>query len=325
MALVDFYQLAVLFNLRRRDAQFLSERSYPPMSTPAPPNRIHSSLPHHNFAVPSTPPHRRDPSTVLGLTPVSRGAAIRRGQEGDTDRVDKYARADYEDYIREDLGCRVFVDYEVFMKQVLHVPDDWKTRWRPAIDAVKADGEFDRHHKQYCDMCNEGMTPEKAFYSPLMETANAVLEVVSRSNFNHIPSERRQYYCVSDPNHLRGGVMSKKNLCPDIVLLHKNRTPPKDTKEKLVYWANPLHVLEVKPYDNVICDGAHMPHLIVDGEHARWCFRSWLQLIWRQALTRPRRTQRLPRSGDTATSSEILPRHPRHPLRRTPGRGLNRS
>jgi len=269
MALVDFYQLAVLFNLRRRDAQFLSEHSYPPMSTPAPP-RTYASLPHHNFVVPTTPPRGRDPSTVLGLTPVSRGAAIHKGQEGDTDRVDKYDRADYEDYIREDLGCRVFVDYEVFMKQVLHVPDDWKTRWGPAIDAVKADGEFKRHHEQYCKMCNEGMTPEKEFYSPLMETANAVLEVVSRSNFNHIPSERRQYYCVSDPSHLRGGVMSKKNLCPDIVLLHKNRTPPEDTKEKLVYWANPLHVLEVKPYDNAICDGARMPHLIVDGEDAGW-------------------------------------------------------
>jgi len=122
MALVDFYQLAVLFNLRRRDAQFLSEHSYPPMPASAPPNsnKIHSSLFHHNFVVPATPPRRRDPATVLGLTlgltPVSRGAAIRRGQEGDADRVDKYDRVDYEDYIREDLGCRVFVDYEVFMK-----------------------------------------------------------------------------------------------------------------------------------------------------------------------------------------------------------------
>ena len=272
MALVDFYQLAVLYNLRRRDAQFLSEHSYPPMSTSALPSGVHSSLP-HNFAVPTTPPHRRDPATVLGLTPTSRGAAIRRGQEGNPDRVDKYDRADYEDYIREDLGCRVFVDYEVFMKKVLHVPDNWKTRWKRAIEAIKADGEFNRHYKEYCEMCEKGDTPEKAFYPTLMETANAVLGVVSRSSFKHIPSEKRQYYCVSNLSHLRGGMMNKRSLCPDIILLHKNRTPPSDTKEKLIYWANPLHVLEVKPYDNALCDGTNMPQLIVDSEHARWRFR----------------------------------------------------
>ena len=303
MALVDFYQLAVLFNLRRRDAQFLSERSYPPMSTPSPP-QTHASLPHHNFTAPKTPPRKRDPVTVSGLTPVSRGAAVRKGQEGDPDRVDKYDRADYEDYIREDLGCRVFVDYEVFMKQVLHVPEKWRTMWGRAIKAITADEEFKRHYKKYCDMCKEGMTPEKAFYSPLMETANAVLEVVSRSKFKHIPSEKRRYYCVTDVTHLKGGVMDRRGLCPDIVLMHKNRTPPSNPKDEFVYWATPLHVLEVKPYDNALCDGANIPHLIVDGEHERWGFRGWLQLIWQQVLTRFRRMRRVPRSGDGATSSK---------------------
>ena len=304
MALVDFYQLAVLFNSRRRDAQFLSEHSYPPMSTPAPP-RTRVSLPHHNFTVPKTPPQRkRDPATVSGLTPVSRGAAIRRGQEGDPDRVDKYDRADYEDYIREDLGCRVFVDYEVFIKQVLHVPEKWRTMWGGAIRAIAADKEFNRHYQEYCEMCNTVGTPEKAFYSPLMETANAVLEVVSRSKFKHIPSEEHQYYCVTDVKHLKGGVMDKKSLCPDIVLMHKNRPPPSNPKDEFVYWANPLHVLEVKPHDNALCDGENMPHLIVDGEHGRRGFGGWLQLIWRQVLTRLRRMQRVPRSSNGATSSQ---------------------
>jgi len=260
--------------------QFLSEHSYPPMSTPAPP-RTHASLPHHNFVAPKTPPQRRpDPVTVSGLTPVSRGAAIRRGQEGDPDRVDKYDRADHEDYIREDLGCWVFVDYEVFMKQVLHVPDDWRTLWRRAIKAVTANKEFDRHYQKYCKMCNKGKTPEKAFYSPLMETANAVLEVVSWSKFKYIPSEKRQYYCVTDLTRLRGRVMNKRSLCPDKILMYQNRTPPSNPKDGFVYWPNPLHILEVKPYDNALCNGENMPHLIVDGEHAGWRLCGWLQLIW---------------------------------------------
>jgi len=172
----------------------------------------------------------------------------------------------YEDYIREDLSCRVFVDYEVFMKQVLHVPGNWRTLWRQAIEAVTTDKGFTRQYERYCEMCGKANTAEKEFYSPLVEMANAVLEVVSQGKFKCIPSERRQYYCATDLTHLKGGVMDKKNLCPDIILMDQNRKRPSGPKDNFVYWANPLHVLEVKPHDSVLCDGANMPHLIVDGE-----------------------------------------------------------
>ena len=56
--------------------------------------------------------------------------------------------------------------------------------------------------------------------------ASTVLEVLSRRNSKGIPSGKRQYYYVSDPEHLRGRVMSKENLTADIVLLHKTRAPP---------------------------------------------------------------------------------------------------
>ena len=276
MALVDFYQLAVLYNLHRRDAESLSKHSYPPMSTPvlshSPSPGAHSSLPLSASPVPQTPRHSQVISPAVGLTPLSIGSSIRQRQEGDIDRVDQYNRADYEEYIREDLNCRVFVDYEIFMKRVLQVPDDWKTRWGPAIEAIKADAEFDEHHKNYCGLCEESGTLEKKFYPPLMETANAILGVVSRSNFKDIPSGRRQYYYVSDPQHLKGGVMNKMSLSPDLVLLHKNRVPPQRGINKTLHWANPLHVLEVKPYDSALCDGKIIPRLVVDGEHARWPF-----------------------------------------------------
>jgi len=283
MALVDFYQFAALYNLRRRDAEFLTKHSYPPMSTPVLPHSpspgAHSSLPLPTSPVPQTPRHSQVIAAAVGLTPLSLGSSIRRRQEGDIDRVDQYDRADYEAYIREDLSCRVFVDYEVFMKRVLHVPDDWKTRWGPAIEAVKADVEFHEHHKNYCKLCGESGTLEKKFYPVLMETANAILGVVSRSNFKDIPSERRQYYYVSDPQHLKGGVMNKMSLSPDVVLLHKNRVPPQRGINKTLHWANPLHVLEVKPYDNALCDGKNIPRLVVDGKHARSSLLVWLQLI----------------------------------------------
>jgi hypothetical protein len=88
-------------------------------------------------------------------TPIARGAAIRHSQEGNPDRFDKYDRAEYEEYIREDLSRRVFVDFGVFLERVLHVPSNWKELWGPAIDAVQPDAIFQAHHKFYCNMCEQ--------------------------------------------------------------------------------------------------------------------------------------------------------------------------
>ena len=283
MALFDLYQLAVLYNLRRSDAEFLPNHSHrPPMSSATPScssptkSRNCSSLP---LPIPPTlpkTPKKRDPTTVTGLTPNARGSCVKQRQDGDTDRVDKYAREDYDGYVREDLSCRVFVDYGVFMEYVLHVPKDWRIKWKPALDAVKADANFKEYHQEYCGLCSQSGTLESAFYPPLADTANAVLDVVSRSNFDDIPSEKRQYYHVNDPNRIKGGVMNKNGLSPDLVLLHQNR--PRPQQKESVHWANPLHALEVKPNDNVICDGKYMPRLVVDGKCTVDLFRVWLRL-----------------------------------------------
>ena len=269
MALLDLYQLAVLYNLRRSDAEFIPNRSHqPPMSKttqscPSPTKSSGcSSLPPPTPPLLPKTPKRPGTVTVPGLTPLSRGSSVRQRQDGDTDRVDKLGRKDYEEYVREDLRCRVFVDYEVFIKYVLHVPADWKTKWGPALDAVKADAKFKEHHENYCGLCDGQGAREENFYPPLVDTANAVLDVISRSNFDDIPSEQRQYYRVNHLNHIMGGVMNKKNLSPDLVLLDKNFP----NTNKSLHWANPLHVLEVKPHDNAICDGKNMPRLVVDGK-----------------------------------------------------------
>ena len=271
MALVDFHQLTIPYNLRRYDAEFLSKHSYPPMSTSvlsySPSPRVHSSLPLPASSVSQTPRHRRVAATAVGLTPLSLGSSICQRQEGDIYQVDQYDGTEYEEHIRGELSCRVFVDYEVFMKRVLHVPDDWKTRWGPAIEAIKADAEFNEQHKNYCRLCEGNDTLEERLYPALTETENAILGVVSRSNFKDIPSGRRQYYYVSDPEHLKGGMMNK------------NRVLPQCEVNKMPHWENPLHVLELKPYGNTLCDGKNIPRLVVDGKHAIWPFLIWLQLI----------------------------------------------
>ena len=275
MALFDLHQLAVLYNLRRSDAGILPIHSHhPPMSptTPHPSPNKANFLPLPTPALPpKTPQQKRVSTTILGSTPLSCGSSIKQNQDGDTDKVDKYDRGDYDKYIREDLSRRVFVDYEVFMEYVLHVPVDWNTKWRPAIDAVIADANFKDYHEEYCGLCGKCETAEKRFYPPLVDIANAVLGVLFGSQFDGIPSEDLQYYHINDPYRVKGGVMNKNGLSPDLVLLHSGRPDP-NVKNRSIHWANPLHVLEVKPYDNAICDGEHIPRLVVNGEYTLGSF-----------------------------------------------------
>ena len=187
---------------------------------------------------------------------------MRRTQEAGADQVGKFGRADYDGYIREDLGNRVFVDFEVFMKSVLHVPEDWRTTWGPVIEAVKTDSGFGDRYDDYCDQCNNPDAKEEEFYPHLIATANAVLSVLPRFTTSDTPAGIPQYYHTNNPKKLRGGVINLSNLSPDIVVLHKDCRP----SERNLHWANPLHILEVKPYDNAICDGLGVPRMLGEGK-----------------------------------------------------------
>ena len=57
---------------------------------PTTPPRVTRSMAHLSPVLPppKTPRQKRDPVTIAGLTPNACGAAVRRKQEGNTDRVD---------------------------------------------------------------------------------------------------------------------------------------------------------------------------------------------------------------------------------------------
>jgi len=273
MALVDFYQLATLHKLSRADpefpsahSRFLSMPDTPPPPSPSPsaePDEVHPSLPLSNQLQPKTPERNRNAvGPAPKVTPLSRGSSIRQRQEGDTDRVEGYNRDDYEDYVDEDLKSRVFVDFGVFMKCVLDVPKDWNTQWKSVIDAVKADPNFGKHHKEYFEYCDGPGKREAPLYEPLAEMANTILDVCSKLGVTG--SGIRQAYHVNSTKKLQGGIFNKADLSPDLVVLHEDCDPDSNN----LHWANALHVLEVKPYGNAICDGKDMPRLIVDGEQA---------------------------------------------------------
>ena len=197
------------------------------------------------------------------------GTAAREEQAGDAGRDEGYNRGDYDQYIREDLHSRVFVDFEAFIKSALHVPHDWKTAWGPAIEAVKEDQNFKRNHEKYRQECDGTGSHELTFLDPFVGTANAVLDILYKSKFDRI-SGTPKYYRVNDPKRIYGGVTSKFNLSPDLVVLREDCEPP---EAKNLHWANPLHVLEFKPYDGAICDGTKLPRLLVDGKPAMNLFR----------------------------------------------------
>ncbi|KAF9789753.1 hypothetical protein BJ322DRAFT_1105614 [Thelephora terrestris] len=263
------------------------------------------SLVQSNQILFETPKSKRNPSVapyddVSSNTPSTRGSAAVMRQEGNTDRVEGYKRNDYDSYISEDLKKRVFVDFETFLQSALHVPRDWRTLWGPAIEAVKANKEFRKGKTEYCKQCNDGGSVEKPFYEPLMETANAVLDVVSASKFDGI-SGTPQYYHVNDRGKLQGGVINNSDLSPDLVVLHKGCQATEDSQTtgelrppKEIHWANALHVLEVKSHNTAICDGDHIPRLIINE----------IDPLWNHAPSTKRKRGKTARPGTPTTGSD---------------------
>lgn len=290
MALVDFFQLAVLYNLSRSNAGFLSNPPHPPPmpgattlarspSQSVNPDKTRSSLPVSTQPTLKTPERTRTATrSVPCITPIAVGTSMRRRQESNSDRVEKYDRNDYRQYLVEDFERhRVFVDIEVFMKHVLHVPDDWKTKWGPTIERIKVNGPFSALHMEYCAECDIHGTQEKNFYRPLMGMGNAILDVASKSPPEEFARPRiRQRYLINDPNKIFGGIMNEANLTPDLVAVHNDsllHLLPEERRTGFLNgsnltWAQPLQVLEVKPFDSALIDGSFMPRLKVNGKLA---------------------------------------------------------
>jgi len=285
MALVDFYQLACLYNLSRRgDVGTLSNRTHPP-PMPATSSSSHSSVVDPNRTdIPSllfpptrsllkTPERKRDATRqVSDSTPIALGTAILQKMNPDTDQAQKYDSAKYEEYIIRDFERhRVFVDIDVFMTHVLHVPENWKNLWGRTIRRVKRDGVFSTAHWDYSRRCGTHGMGEHKFYKPLVDMGNTILDIAGSSKVTSPHPETPQRYLRNDPKKVLCGVIN--GLSPDIVAVHGDflphiRSEERDEgrlKESNLTWAQPLQALEVKPWDNALVDGSCMPRLKVDG------------------------------------------------------------
>jgi len=275
MALVDFYQLAVLYNLSCRDGGVLSNCSHPPPIPPANPDQPDSFLPRSTQFVFKTPERKRDATRsapVPNQTPMSHGTSTVYKLEPDTDQAKKYGTTKYEQYIAQDLERhRVFVNIDVFMKNVLHVPDNWKKLWGPAINHIKHSKKFSSPHWEYTRKCGTKGILERQIYKPLVEMGNAILDLSESFADKSVKARTPQRYLRNDPKKIFGGVMN--DLTPDVVAFHRDllhnigpgEKAEQELKEPNLSWTQPLQVLEVKSCDNALVDGSHMPRLKVEG------------------------------------------------------------
>ena len=287
MVLIDFYQIALSFNLSCRDGGPLCNRSNPPPMPPTtpssfrpPPDKSTQPAPSIPYSVqfpPKTPqPKRNVARSVPNLTPLSKGASILQKLTPDADEAQKYDSAKYEQYITQDFEAhRVFVDLEVFMKNVLHVPENWRELWGPTIEIVKRNKAFSAAYLDYCHQCDtEG--PEERFYGPLVDMTNAILGCCNSSSEDCVRPRTCHNYFRNDPKRVLLGVMN--DLSPDIVAVHHGFLPRLNQEEREkgqikqsnLSWAHPLQVLEVKPSGGALVDGSFMPRLMVNGKPVKF-------------------------------------------------------
>ena len=283
MALIDFFQLAVLFKLSCGDVGVFSNPSHPPpMPATKPPSssfppgergRINSFI-SPSVQPPPRPQERKHDAThsAPNPTPPSVGTSTLPKLSLDTYQVSKYDSTRYEQYTAQDFEHhRVFIDIDVFMERVLHVPENWREVWGPAIKKIKLDKAFSSAGSNYSRQCKiEGF--EKRFYKPLVDMANAILRCSESSLGDCVKPRTYQRYLVNDPQRLSGGIMN--DLSPDIVAVHHDFLPhlrPEELKQQEIQrtnisWAHPLQVLEVKPSGGALVDGSCMPRLMVNGK-----------------------------------------------------------
>ena len=286
MVLIDFYQIALSFKLSRRDVGPLPNRSNPPLMPPTTPSNFRlppdeSTLtapltPHSVQIPPKTPEFKRDVAhSVPNLTPLSKGASILQKLNPDADKAQKYDSAKYEQYITQDFEAhRVFVEIEVFMKDVLHVPENWWRLWGSTIDKIKRDSAFLTAYLDYSRQCDtEG--PEERFYGPLENMTNAILACCDSPLECYVQPRNRQHYFGNGPKGVLLNAMTDPS--PDIVAVHDDFLPKLSQEEREkgqmkqsnISWAHPLQVLQVKPSGGALVDGSFMPRLKVNGKPAK--------------------------------------------------------
>lgn len=191
---------------------------------------------------------RRNPSATRSLTPnpIPYGSSFLQTLEPEQP---DHSISTCEKCIQDFEHHRVFVDVEVFMKHVLHVPDNWTKVWGRTIRAIKRNDAFSAALCEYNSRCETKRALESNFYGPLVAMVNAVSDFVTGPlSVKVVEPKALPPRPGNGPGTVPGGVLSE--LSPDLATIRPH----------------PLQMLEVEPTSGLLVDGSLMPRLKVNGK-----------------------------------------------------------
>lgn len=179
----------------------------------------------------------------------------------------EYDPTRYHRYIAQDLEhYRVFVDIEVFMKHVLHIPDNWRQLWGHTIKRIKLDTAFSTAQWEYTHR-----VPKATLYESLVDMGNAIIRI------SRIPPDNLARSPRIGQRPLRNGRSGVLGGAMNVATPHTDDSSPhidleeRDKRrldESNLRWAQPLLALQIEPSGDALANGSRMLRFTVNGKRA---------------------------------------------------------
>ena len=177
------------------------------------------------------------------------------------------------------------------MERVLYIPDDWETQWGPIIEQIKADKLFQLHHGCYSNRCDISNSDEEPFYELLVGMLNIILHVTCNALPESVMLGTPQHHITNDSGEVFCEALKETPPSRNVGTVHhhlprhpKNELGSRHLSQSDRTRAQPIQVLEVKPFHGALVDGSNMPRLKRSGKHTKNLNVLWLMEDFR---TRP--------------------------------------
>ncbi|PBK65634.1 hypothetical protein ARMSODRAFT_961000, partial [Armillaria solidipes] len=150
-------------------------------------------------------------------TPCAHGSASHLAVELQTQDGQNHKFDEAHAYLKDDLRHRIFIEFETFLVNILHLPTNWRISLKSDIAAVQKDKDFRKLFGVYlrlCDVVGTGLEKERELYRPHADLCNHVIDVLQGRPTSMVPEGDLIRFDRIDPYVVRG---STEMVKPDIV------------------------------------------------------------------------------------------------------------
>ncbi|SJL01227.1 uncharacterized protein ARMOST_04545 [Armillaria ostoyae] len=150
-------------------------------------------------------------------TPYAHGSASHSVVELQTQDGQDHKIDEADAYLKDDLRHRIFIEFETFLVNILHLPTDWRVSLKSDISTVQKDKGFRNLFLAYlrlCDVVGTGLEKERELYRPHADLCNHVIDVLQGRPTSTVPEGDLIRFDRIDPYVVRG---STEMVKPDIV------------------------------------------------------------------------------------------------------------